>query len=213
VTQARLLGDRQRSADILDVKLDQNFVTLGCPPGCRSRSGECGHPESVKVQAKISGTADGTPEFLYKPSQGKIVGSGSEVVWDLSNTPPGALSLTVKANHAKSKTVYVTVRECPDCICDIFCPTLTVNGPVDTVQAGTVTEFVADGSGGDSVAFSWKVKGGKIVSGNHTNNIRVKVSRKHRGRLIATVHIESENLRKGNCTQSASAEVNVRPAQ
>jgi hypothetical protein len=210
VTRASLFGDTQRSADILDVTLDRSFVTLGCTPGCRSRSGECGHPESARVQVTTEGNSVKSVEFLYRASVGTIIGSGSEVIWDLSSATPGIHSLMVKARHAKSKTVYVTVRACPDCICDFFCPTVSVRGIEANVEPGGIGNFVADVSGSISVIYNWKVKGGRIISGKGTSRIAVKASGGNTSKVIATVYLKNDELRTGSCVQTLSAEIDVK---
>lgn len=56
--------------------------------------------------------------YDYKVSEGKIIGQGSNVVWDLSNVQAGTFTITASVDDGcgdcgKSMTKTVVVKECP----------------------------------------------------------------------------------------------------
>ncbi len=58
--------------------------------------------------------------YKYQVSDGKINGTGSKVIWDLSGVRPGTHTITVGADDAcdgcgKTIAKEIKVIECPDC--------------------------------------------------------------------------------------------------
>ena len=203
------------STDVLEVRLDKTQVTLPCPKGCKSRSGECPYLTPIRIHAVIVGAKTEFAGFRYSVSQGRIIGAGSDVEWDLSAATQGTYKLVVKANRGMSKTVYLKVVECPDCICDYFCPSIQVMGPNRTVEAGETLVFTASISGGpDQIVYRWKVSGGKIISGQGTPSVEVKTKRKKiAGKVTATIEIKNHELLVHYCTQTAAESAIVQPSK
>lgn len=82
--------------------------------------------ESQKIDVYIehSDPENDVVTYNYEISGGKIIGRGSNVIWDLSNTQPGVYTITVclddgmgcNLEGAKNKQMKeVKVIECPDC--------------------------------------------------------------------------------------------------
>lgn len=62
-------------------------------------------------------------------------------------------------------------------ILDIFCATISVDGPVTVPKLSKKLRFVANISGGEATGYRWSVSGGRIVSGQGTQAILVKINR------------------------------------
>lgn len=126
-TQSRKILVKENSyepiapARIKDLILDKTELFAGCPAGRLKRTlcpfGGCG--VSITSIAAASDTDNLTYE--YKPSAGKIVGSGDRVIWDLAGLPPGEYSITAAASDdgtvfGTPETATVEIKENQYCI-------------------------------------------------------------------------------------------------
>jgi len=202
-----------KGSDSLEVTLDSTHITLPCPPGCQSKSGDCPIVRPIKVHATVSDPNSGSAQFTYKVSGGTILGSGDDVQWDLSNVHEGIYQLTVKTKSGMRKSVQVKVNACPDCLCDYFCPSISVSGPSTVIEAGSIAVFTANVQGGpESPIYKWKVSGGKIVSGQGTPSIEVKTKHENIAREVtASLEIKGRELLLHDCTRVASGSAIVQP--
>jgi hypothetical protein len=74
----------------------------------------------IEVSAEIINPMNEVITYEYRISGGKIVGSGKDVVWDLSGVKSGTYKITAIADNGcgicgKWITKMVVVKECPDC--------------------------------------------------------------------------------------------------
>jgi len=179
------------------LELSRTTVSLPCPAGCASREGSCKEDRTINVKVPISSPKSENVSYKYSVSAGKIVGSGPEVVWDLSDVKPGKYKILASAVNPAVKfstplKADVIVQECPDCLCDVECPSISVLGPAREVVAGESMVFTAHVSGGsqDTLTYHWKVSEGFIASGQGTPSITVSTTRRMAGRKItATIDI------------------------
>lgn len=80
--------------------------------------------QKIKVFTEYSDSENDVVTYNYEVSGGKIIGRGSNVIWDLSSTQPGLYTITVclddgmgcNLEGAKNKlSKEIRVLECPDC--------------------------------------------------------------------------------------------------
>jgi hypothetical protein len=196
-------------SDVTEMNLDSKVITNGCPPGTRSKSG-CSDDRTIGVSTKATNLDNDTLLYQYTVSGGRIVGSGSNVSWDLAGAKPGTYTITSAADNGcgfcgKTKTETIEVKECTDCIVPCNCPTLTVSGPGSEVAVGDMMTFTANASGGtgDGLIYNWTVSGGTIAEGQGTPVI--KVSGAKCDNVTATVEIGGSALcPDGGCKTTAS---------
>jgi hypothetical protein len=195
--------------------LDQTEIVQRPPPGCKSASGDCEKGSIIDVRTVRSGVMFKNFEYKYSVSAGKVLGSGSQVKWDLSDVKPGTYNIAVTVKGLGEQTVEslqakATVRGCPDCICDFDCPSVSVTAPYE-VEAGKPAVFTANISGGslDTVTYDWTVSNGKIINGQGTPSITVATVRKMAGnKITATVRIP-DNSPAHVCPNTASATARI----
>lgn len=107
-------------AKIKALILDKTELTAGCPVGRLKRTlcplGVCG--VSITSVAVASDRENLT--YKYKNFDGKIIGSGDRVIWDLAGLPPGKYSITAAASDdgtvfGTPETATVEIKENPYC--------------------------------------------------------------------------------------------------
>ena len=107
-------------AKIKELILDKTELIAACPVGRLRRSfcpsGSCG----VSVTSVAVTSEGGNLTYKYKNSDGKIVGDGDKIVWDLAGLPIGKYSIWVSASDdgtvfGEPKTATVVIKENPAC--------------------------------------------------------------------------------------------------
>jgi hypothetical protein len=153
--------------------------------------------------------------YNYTVSAGRIVGSGANVTWDLSDARPGTYTITTGVDDGcgacgKTNTQTVEIRNCPNCVTNCACPTLSVSGPSGVVTPGQPMTFTATSSG--DVTYNWSVSNGTISSGQGTSSITVDTTGLAGQNVTATVNIGGTDPACG-CTTTASetGSVQARP--
>lgn len=167
-------------AKVDSVTLSKTTISLPCAPGTRSTSGTCSDEMSINVTTAASDVENDQLVYNYTVSGGRVVGSGANVSWDLSGVRAGSYTITAGVDDGcgicgETKTQTIEVRECPDCVEECSCPTVSVTGPSGTVQLGETMTFTANLNGGnqDAPTFNWTVSTGTIVEGQGTPTITV----------------------------------------
>lgn len=197
-----------------DVKLELESISV-CPWN-RLRDGDCSNSPSIQIYVYSKTAEKEGLSYYYNVSGGKIVGKGSRVIWDFSNTKIGKHSITVgvgKDSIIKGKTITkeITLRPCDICDPPCECAVVSVLGPTSVTKVGGNMAFTAQVSGGtqNNVTYNWTVSEGEIIEGQGTKNILVKTTPKMKGHTV-TATVEIGGLCNANCpnTFSASAEVN-----
>lgn len=101
--------------------LDLELSLVEIKSDCSSNDVNDKHSCIVGVKAKtFDSEANEFLTFQYKVSDGKIIGNGANVQWDLSDVKPGTYTITAAVDDGcgfcgKAVTKTVTVKECPDC--------------------------------------------------------------------------------------------------
>jgi len=123
----------------VELKASKTVITFLCPPYHVSRA--CS--TTADFQVALTATAKGfnkQSSYVYTVSGGRVLGEGSKVTWDLSETWPGVYTATVEVQDKKKRraisSVTVTLQNCQDCVSPMPCaaPVMTC---YDEVHAGT----------------------------------------------------------------------------
>ncbi len=178
------------------VELSKTTVTLPCPAGQKSSEG-CDDDQTVNVTTSASDAENDPLTYNYTVSGGRIVGTGSNVSWDLSGVGAGTYTLTSGVDDGcgvcgDTKTATVEVVDCPGCEVQCNCPdSISVSEPAVAVAAGENLTFTANVNGGDqdSVSYNWSVDKGTIVEGQGSPTITVNTSGLDNTTVTATVEI------------------------
>ena len=186
------------------------MVTLPCPDGTA-----CNDNTSLSVKSTATNPDNDTLLYNYTVSGGRIVGTGSNVSWDLSGAKAGTYTITSAVDNGcglcgKTVTKTVTVKDCPNCEKPCACPTLNVSGPA-SVKEGEGMTFTSNASGVDK--YNWTVSGGTISEGQGTSVIKVDTTGVACGTTItATAEMAgSEFCADCRTTASASSDIECKP--
>lgn len=185
------------SADVRDVMLEKEKVSMICPFDRYLCTKE---KLNVKVTTLAENADKNNLTYYYLVSDGKIVGQGASVIWDLSTTGLGKHTITVGVGsgyviRGKTVTKTIEVEECSVCdpplIC--VCPTLSILAPTKSVKGGDSFIVSAKVQGGDEkerITYQWTISGGTIVEGRKAAQILIKTTADMAGSVVkATVEI------------------------
>ncbi|MEQ1764573.1 MAG: hypothetical protein ABL984_15695 [Pyrinomonadaceae bacterium] len=177
--------EKNKAANVEDLALSSNKLTLPCEPGSNPREGMQVSPSLViDVGVRALDTENDVLTYNYMVSGGKIIGSGANVKWDLSTVYPGTYMITAGVDDGcdicgKTQTKTLTVTACEPSCGLIECPTIEIAGPSDSLSVGE-NSFTANVSGGaqPSVTYEWIVNNGEIVSGQNSPSLVVRFTEK-----------------------------------
>lgn len=183
-------------ANVTGVTLGESTVYLPCPPGQRSRSGQCSDDMNVTVATTAVDPENDVLTYSYTVSGGRIVGTGANVTWDLSGARAGTYTITAGVDDGcgicgQTQTQTVTIAECNDCEVICECPdSINITAP-PTVNPGERMTFTANVVGGtqQTLTYNWSVDQGTIVEGQGTPSITVDTTGLSNTTVRATVDI------------------------
>jgi hypothetical protein len=184
-------------------------VIMACPNNVLAASTQ------VRLSARAS-SPDGKP-LRYRPwrvSEGRIVGTGENVVWDLSGVGPGTYTAGVEVESEGRRadgnpecesfsTVAVVVQPCQQ---RAYCPNVSISCP-DTVAPGRPVTFTANFSGGTpgvTPTLRWTVPDAPISSGQGTTSIQVDTAGLGGRAITATFEVLGYDL---VCSASCAVQV------
>src|SRR5262245_14424268 len=178
------VGKTLLDLQLKDVKLNSTVVLPIVCPGYGRIPSTLGYNGTTKVVVEVSNPEDLPLNYHYEITGGRIVGGGPEVTWDLSSDPPGEYSLAawvddgIGNSSRRVKRTATTYEPTGDCPCE--CPTLEVFSHNERVRRGDKLDFEARVLGGSSTTtkYQWKVKNGRIISGDDTAAIQVEATSK-----------------------------------
>jgi hypothetical protein len=188
----------------LDVVLEKDELFTFC-----SYNSTCSkEPSRVKVEVKNSATKPSS-EFYYVVSAGKIIGQGSSVVWDLTDTAPGKYTLTVGIGEddvifGKTISKTLTLTECPVCDPPHSCPSLSISGPSKALKPGStfrVKGHATEGTDMGRIRYSWQVENGEIIIGQRTDTILVTAKTSTTSNVRVSLKISGDGYDLGCVTE------------
>lgn len=210
-------NDLARKQPSVELRASRNLITYPCPPCMHSISRSC--PTDFDPRVHLLATVDGfnkEVDYSYSVTGGQVVGEGREVIWDLSNRPPGFYKATVEAHdkkrHANGSAV-MTIANCGDCVTgDCHCPAIAVYC-YDTVKAGTAITCKVMMTGAHSRTFDWSARtsNGESLSARLRNNgeyISIPTDDLAGRTVYVTVDVSGLDP---TCNRSASGSTVVKP--
>jgi len=107
-------------ANVSKVTLSANEIIAGCDSGNQSCA-DGNRQIEVLVDAEASPCTSWDFKYNYTITGGRIIGQGEKVVWDLSGAKPGRYLITADVDNGcgicgTTKTEFVDVKECADCL-------------------------------------------------------------------------------------------------
>jgi len=105
-------------ANVTGLTLDQTKLVAPCRPGTRPREGvEVSKSMMLNVSTTAFDAENDVVAYDYTASGGRVVGTGSNVQWDLTGVDPGSYTITVGVDDGcgicgKTWTEQITVVEC-----------------------------------------------------------------------------------------------------
>src|SRR5262245_41231669 len=88
----------------VELRASKTLITFPCPPYQVSLSRAC--PSTGDFQVALTATAKGfnkQSSYVYSVTGGHVLGEGSNVTWDLSETRPGVYTATVQVQDKKKR--------------------------------------------------------------------------------------------------------------
>jgi PKD domain-containing protein len=168
---------------------------------------------TIRLRANANSPRDSSIHYRWRVSDGRIIGEGAIVSWDLSGLIAGSYKASVDIETGNgdgvceafsSTTIYL--NECPAAP---VCPTVTVASPQGGVKVGRPLDFQAAITGGNSELkpiYNWTVSSGSIVSGQGTTSIRVDTTGLAGQSVVAKVSLAGYPI---DCSGSCVVEVPV----
>lgn len=161
------------------LSVDETTVYIDCPRGELPRSGT---PTSDDLVVSVHTIANSNSindklTYTYSNTGGKILGSGANVKWDLTDLQPGTYSISVMVEDGKSvsevskKDVNLMNRPCGGhfpCPAVEFFPIKRVSNSSDLIVAASITD------GSSDLTLSWDAVGAQVIAGQGTSLVRLR---------------------------------------
>ena len=172
-----------------------------------------GNGPKVRLTARVS-SPDGYPiAYRWSTNNGRIIGDGPIVTWDLSGLSPGTYKAVVSIQTGadgnaceafSSTSVLVTACPPPQPVCpdvSITCPTVIVPD-----QPLTFSSNVSGGSTTVTPIYSWTVSAGTIIEGQGTPTIKVDTTGLAGQTVRATLSMDGYQL---DCSASCAVQIPI----
>lgn len=171
-----------KAPDVVEITLSTESLRLRCTPGSLPQPDSKLPSASMVVDVAVTAQDPESDvlKYYYTISGGRIVGTGTNVKWDLTGVYPGSYTITAGVDDGcgicgKTQTKTVTVSE-SDCLGDCQCATVEIAGPVGEVLKAGENVFTANLTAGTyDPTYEWIVDGGEIASGQGSPSITVKL--------------------------------------
>lgn len=186
-----------KPANVTVLALSDEILVHSCPPGHIRHPAGKSPSASMDLDAAVTALdpEDDVLTYNYTVSGGRIVGTGANVKWDLSEAAPGTYTITSGVDDGcgicgMTQTKTVTVEACNN-IVDCVCASVEIAGPIGDVLTAGENTFTANVAVSNyDPTYEWSVDGGEIVSGQGTASIIVKFEQKSiRSNKAVTVRI------------------------
>lgn len=201
------------SQEIGTIELSKIQVFISCAPGGHPAEGEiCDDAKAIAITVFTNKLINGEFTFKYIVTGGQIIGDGSKVSWNLSDTQSGTYKIFAEIRNksgaflGKTDSKIITVENC-NCIRDCFCPDEISISVSKTIKAGETAFFTANvGGGGGDITYNWTVSKGEIIEGQGTPAIKVATTSEMAGEEIkASVKFGGDAFCSGTCLDEAFA--------
>jgi len=198
-------------ANVTNLTLSQTEIAAPCPSGFVPREGQvCSDNMTVQVTTTAVDPENDVLTYNYTVSQGRIVGQGANVSWDLTGVAPGQYTITAGVDdgcgvcgQTQTRTVTVAACDCVPIVERCVCADVSITGPSGLITAGETMTFTANTSGGNVGTYTWSVDNGEIISGQGTNTITVQTTAGQTGNVTATLDTT------GDCPECAQTDTAV----
>jgi hypothetical protein len=196
-----------KAADVTEITISAHELTLPCEPGFRpARDVKVSESMVVDVSVAAEDPENDVLTHNYTVSGGRIIGTGSNVKWNLSGVYPGSYTITAGVDDGcglcgKTQVRTVTVTSCRSDIADIECPTIDIAGPRDGRISPGENTFTANVSGGTqgSITYEWTMSNGEILRGQGTPSIVVNLTEES-SMILASVTVRIGGIDpRGSC--------------
>jgi hypothetical protein len=167
----------------------------------------------VKLNARASSPGGHPIAYRWSASQGRIVGDGPVVTWDLSGVAPGTHKAFVEiqtgpaGNYCEAfSSTNVLVMPCPPP--RPVCPDVSIICPTDIVpdQPLTFSSNVSGGSPSVTPIYNWTVSAGTIIEGQGTPTIKVDTTGLAGQTVRATLSMGGYTL---DCSASCAVQIPI----
>jgi hypothetical protein len=165
-------------SEVESVSFDKETIFLVCPYYDLSKE-----DEKLKVSIIAKNTEKEELSYYYFVSGGKIVGEGSNVIWDFFGVLPGEYSITIGVGkdfiiNGKTITKKIIVQEASICDPPCDCPSLSITRSAKMPVRGDSLIFTAKIGEIKNIQLKWTISNGTIIAGQGSAQILVKPSNK-----------------------------------
>jgi hypothetical protein len=172
-----------------------------------------GNGPQVQLNARASSPGGFEIAYRWSASNGRIIGEGPVVTWDLSDLAPGSYKAFVEIQTGPDGTsceayssTRVLVMACPPP--RPVCPEVSIICPTDIVpnQPLTFGSNVAGGTSNLTPVYNWTISAGTITDGQGTPTIRVDTTGLAGQTVSATLSMGDYTL---DCSASCAVQIPI----
>ena len=204
-------------ASVESVSFDKSEAFIPCP---WSINDFCARDQrKIKVTTVGKDKENDVLTYIYEVSGGRIMGQGTNVVWDFTGVSPGTYTIKAyaddgSANFGKTVTKTIDLKMCEHCgppPTPCICPTIIVKHSTESIKVNDTATFFTEIQHPEqkTISYNWIVSGGTIIEGQGTPKIKVKTNPKTvKNNLMATVEIDYDEI-CDYCERTASDSIVV----
>jgi hypothetical protein len=183
----------------LELSVDKTVLSLPCRYHLPAKYRTCPDGVTVDVRARVKGKLRKDFRYEYVVSYGTIIGTGPNVTWDMTKEKPGTYEIKARIydglrDVGTSETRTIRIEQCADCNSECLeCPNLTIQSSKESASVGEIVDFHLPANG--DLKYRWKIVGGKIMKGQGTEHVTVRIDKKAKDSALITVDV----LNRGFC--------------
>lgn len=111
---------RDVPAYVANLTLSASEIIIACNRSADNKTCSNNSKTEISVTTEANDAENDVLIYNYNVTNGKIIGEGKQVIWDLSGVQPGTYTITAGVDDGcgicgETKTKEVVVKECPDC--------------------------------------------------------------------------------------------------
>jgi outer membrane protein OmpA-like peptidoglycan-associated protein len=171
-----------------------------------------GSGDVVAVRAQASDPDNDPLTYSWMTGSGSVEGSGPEVRWNSSGTPPGTYTVKVRVDDGRGGTA--------DCSVDIRVeprpnrpPTMSCSADRSSVFVGEPVQITATASDPDNdpLTFSWSASGGRVIGSG--SSVSFPTSGLAPGRYTVTGRVDDGRGGAADCAVNFDVQAPPPPAE